>query len=253
MRMQKWLNRFLKLTAAAAFLAAAFLSGRQAAVLVQSLDVKTTEDIYQEDYSKMQRFCVVVDAGHGGDDPGKVGVNGTLEKELNLAIAKRLAALLRQADVQVVMTRKEDAGLYDTGTSGKKVQDMKRRIALMEETAPDLVVSIHQNSYSDEAIKGAQVFYYTGSEEGQTLAQLIQKRMVSVLDPENHRVEKENDSYYLLKKTSRPIVIVECGFLSNPQEEILLCDPAYQERVAWNIHMGILQYLNRSWLQETRS
>ena len=242
--MRKWMNRFMQIMIAAAFLAAAFFTGRQAAVLVDSLAVQTAEEVYQEDYSGMQKFCVVVDAGHGGNDPGKVGVNGALEKDLNLAIAKRLAVLLKQADVRVVMTRETDDGLYDENASGKKVQDMKRRIALMEEADPDLVVSIHQNSYDGESIKGAQVVYYTGSEEGKKLAELIQKRMVYGLDPENHRTEKENDCYYLLKKTTRPIVIVECGFLSNTQEAELLCDPLYQEKVAWQVHLGILQYLN---------
>ena len=140
------------------------------------------------------------------------------------------------------MTRTDDAGLYDEGASRKKVQDMKRRIALMEETAPDLVVSIHQNSYPDPSVKGAQVFYYTGSGEGRALAERIQNRLYR-LDPSNRRGVKENNSYYLLKKTSCPIVIVECGFLSNPQEAQALSEPAYQERAAWHICMGILQYL----------
>ena len=97
---------------------------------------------------------------HGGDDPGKIGTAGTLEKEINLAIAKRLEALLKQADVAVVMTRTDSNGLYDENASGKKVQDMKRRVSMMEEAKADLAVSIHQNSYPDPAIKGAQVLLY---------------------------------------------------------------------------------------------
>ena len=93
-------------------------------------------------------------------------------------------------------------------------------------------------------MKGAQVFYYTGSTEGQKLADYLQKSMVGRVDPENHRQVKANDSYYLLKKTSTPIVIVECGFLSNSEEAKKLCSETYQERVAWAIHIGILQYLN---------
>ncbi len=169
-----------------------------------------------------------------------------LEKDINLAIAKRLAVLLEQSDVKVVLTREDDNGLYDAGAERKKVQDMKRRIAVMEEANPDLVVSVHQNSYSGASVKGAQVFFYTGSVEGKELADIIQGRMVQGLDPGNHRTAKANDSYYLLKKTSKPIVIVECGFLSNPQEATLLADAEYQERVAWQIHMGILQYLHQN-------
>lgn len=169
-----------------------------------------------------------------------------LEKDINLAIAKRLAVLLEQSDVKVVLTREGDNGLYDAGAERKKVQDMKRRIAVMEDANPDLVVSVHQNSYNGASVKGAQVFFYTGSVEGKELADIIQERMVQGLDPDNHRTAKANDSYYLLKKTSKPIVIVECGFLSNPQEAELLADTEYQERVAWQIHMGILQYLHQN-------
>lgn len=122
---------------------------------------------------------------------------------------------------------------------------MKRRIELIDKTAPQVTVSIHQNSYPEEYVHGAQVFYYTGSKEGQSLADAIQWQLVDKVDPGNKRQVKANDSYYLLKKTGIPIVIVECGFLSNSAEAEKLCTDDYQERVAWAIHMGILQYLNK--------
>lgn len=152
---------------------------------------------------------VVIDAGHGGADPGKIGINGAEEKDINLQIAELVKRYLELQDVEVVMTRETAEGLYDANASNKKVQDMKRRIAIIDETAPALTVSIHQNSYPEEYVKGAQVFYYTGSTEGQKLADLLQDSLVKRLDPENHRQVKANDSYYLLKKTSTPIVIVE--------------------------------------------
>lgn len=189
--------------------------------------------------------CVVIDAGHGGADPGKVGINGAYEKDVNLQIAMRVRDYLEAAGVRVVMTREEDAGLYDSNASNKKVQDMKRRVALIDQTAPDAAVSIHQNSYHEEYVHGAQVFYYDGSVKGEKLAQYIQDQMVEKTDPENRRKIKANDSYYLLKKTEFPIVIVECGFLSNSEEARLLCSEDYQDRAAWAIHMGILQYLNQ--------
>lgn len=189
--------------------------------------------------------CVVIDAGHGGDDPGKVGINGAKEKDINLAIAEMVKKYLEANDVRVVMTRETDEGLYDAGASNKKVQDMKARIALIEEAAPDITVSIHQNSYPEEYVHGAQVFYYTGSVSGQELAESIQQQLVEKVDPENKRQVKANDSYYLLKKTGIPIVIVECGFLSNSAEAEKLCDEDYQEQVAWAINMGILRYLNQ--------
>ncbi|MBE5865417.1 MAG: N-acetylmuramoyl-L-alanine amidase [Lachnospiraceae bacterium] len=188
--------------------------------------------------------CVVLDAGHGGVDPGKIGINQVLEKDLNLAITLRVKEYLEAQDIQVVLTRETEEGLYDADASNKKVQDMKRRIEIIEQTAPALTVSIHQNSYPEEYVNGAQVFYYTGSREGQKVAELLQKSLVERLDPDNHRQIKANDSYYLLKKTSTPIVIVECGFLSNSAEAAKLCDEEYQDRVAWAVHMGILQYLN---------
>lgn len=188
--------------------------------------------------------CVVIDAGHGGDDPGKIGINGAKEKDINLSIARRVKAYLEKEDIRVIMTRETEDGLYDADASHKKVQDMKRRIAIIEETAPDLTVSIHQNSYPEEYVHGAQVFYYEGSVEGQELADKIQKRLIEGADPGNKRQIKANSSYYLLKKTKIPIVIVECGFLSNRTEAEALCSDEYQDCIAWEITLGILQYLN---------
>ena len=188
--------------------------------------------------------CVVIDAGHGGDDPGKIGINGAKEKDVNLSIARRVKDYLEKEDIRVVMTRETEDGLYDADASHKKVQDMKRRIAVIEETAPDLTVSIHQNSYPEEYVHGAQVFYYEGSMEGQELAEKIQKRLIEGADSGNKRQIKANSSYYLLKKTKIPIVIVECGFLSNRTEAEALCSDEYQDRIAWEITLGILQYLN---------
>ncbi len=191
-----------------------------------------------------ERPCVIIDAGHGGTDPGKVGVDGSLEKDINLQIARKLQRFLVMADVDVVLTRESDAGLYDEGTPNKKVQDMKNRVSIIEEKKPDLTVSIHQNSYHEEYVHGAQVFYYAGSEESKELAQRIQQVMALDLDPDNTRQAKANDSYYLLKKTSSPIVIVECGFLSNNEEAQKLSSDLYQEKAAWAIHLAILQHLN---------
>lgn len=191
-----------------------------------------------------KRPCVVIDAGHGGFDPGKVGINGVLEKDVNLEIAGMVKEFLEKDDIEVVMTRESDIGLYKESDSNKKVQDMKNRIGIIEETKPVVTVSIHQNSYHEEYVHGAQVFYYTGSVEGKELAGFLQRRLVEDIDPSNTRVEKANDSYYLLKKTSSPIVIVECGFLSNRQEADALSSQYYQEKMAWAIHLGIIQYIN---------
>lgn len=187
---------------------------------------------------------VVVDVGHGGNDPGKIGVDGSLEKDINLSIAKKLKGYLEASDVEVVMTRQEDKGLYSSGDSNKKMADMRGRCTLIDKAKPDLVVSIHQNSYHEEGISGAQVFYYKTSEKGKRLAQLIQSRFDYVLGEKNRRQEKPNGSYYLLLHVKQPIVIVECGFLSNWAEAAALGTEEYQDRVAWTIHMGVMEYLN---------
>ena len=189
-------------------------------------------------------YTVVIDAGHGGFDSGKVGVDGTLEKDLNLLIAKKLEQLLKAADIKVIMTRTDDIGLYEESSVNKKRQDMLTRAEIMNSADADCIVSIHQNSYSLESIDGAQVFYYESSKDGSQLASLIQKSLISRADPSNHRSEKSNSSYFLLKNASAPIVIVECGFLSNWEESKKLVDDTYQQKLAWAIHLGILQYLN---------
>ena len=181
-------------------------------------------------------ITVVIDSGHGGTDPGKIAADGTLEKDLNLSIALKLQKYLEASDINVVMTRTTDTGLYEENSSSKKAQDMKNRVALMDECDADLVVSLH----------GAQVFYYTTSVSGKLLAETLQDALVAGLDPTNHRKAKANDNYYLLKKTSRPIVIVECGFLSNPDEAALLSSQGYQDEIAWILHMGILKYINQN-------
>lgn len=214
------------------FLIGSFLLAKETAEYVNTASIRQRE------------LCVVIDAGHGGIDPGKIGINGALEKDVNLEIAYMVKGFLEAADVKVVMTREGDSGLYDENSTNKKVEDMKRRIRLIDETAPVLTVSIHQNSYGEEYVHGAQVFYYDGSTQGEELAKRIQAELIETVDPENSRQIKANDSYYLLKKTGIPIVIVECGFLSNRAEAEKLTDKNYQEKIAWAIHLGILQYLN---------
>ncbi len=214
-------------------LTAFFLPRREAAIMAGSSSVGT-----------VNRNCIVVDAGHGGDDPGKIGINGALEKDINLAVAHKLSALLKAQGYEVVMTRETGEGLYRQGTKNMKVEDMQNRCKVITETMPVFTVSIHQNSYPEEYVKGAQVFYYGQSTEGEALAKQIQESMVLRLNPENHRKEKANESYYLLKKTPTPTVIVECGFLSNREEAALLETELYQDKVAWSIMMGIVQYLN---------
>lgn len=225
--------KILSIVMSVLLLFAMLVVGKETAKCVSGMRVQVQEE----------KPCVVIDAGHGGMDPGKVGINGELEKDINLQIALRVKQYLEANDVKVVMTREDGEGLYDMDSSNKKAQDMKRRIATIEEASPVLTVSIHQNSYPEEYVHGAQVFYYNGSVEGQRLAEEIQSMMIEKVDPDNKRQIKANDSYYLLKKTGSPIVIVECGFLSNGEEARKLLDEKYQDRLAWAIQMGIMRYM----------
>ena len=192
-----------------------------------------------------KKYIVCVDPGHGGTDPGKVGINGQLEKDINLEIAKKLKTYLEASDVTVVLTRDKDMGLYSSGDAHKKMADMRKRCQLIEEVKPDLVISIHQNSYHEEAIRGGQVFYYKTSVRGKKLAQILQERFDYVLGDANKRQAKANDNYYLLLHVKEPIVIAECGFLSNREEAEKLETKEYQDRLAWTLHMGIMEYLNQ--------
>lgn len=187
---------------------------------------------------------VVIDAGHGGNDPGKIGVDGTLEKDINLQIAKALKRYLESSDVEVVLTREKDSGLYSEKDGRKKMADMNKRCEIINEVKPDLTVSIHQNSYHQEDVFGGQVFYYKKSEKGKRLAEILQERFDYVLGEKNTRQAKPNDNYYLLLHVRTPIVIVECGFLTNWKESALLNSEDYQDRLAWTIHMGVMKYLN---------
>lgn len=194
--------------------------------------------------AQRKRPVVAIDAGHGGNDPGKIGIDGTLEKDINLKIAMKLKKYLEASDVDVVLTRENDNGLYSAKDSRKKMADMTKRCDIINDVKPALTVSIHQNSYHQEEISGGQVFYYKKSEKGKELAEIIQKRFDFLLGEKNTRLAKPNDNYYLLLHVRTPIVIVECGFLTNSKESALLNTEDYQDRVAYTIHMGIMNYLN---------
>ena len=189
------------------------------------------------------QFTVIIDPGHGGRDPGKVGTAGTLEKDINLQIALYLKEILESQSIKIIMTRAEDQDLSKTSTNFK-ISDMKERVALIQESNADLVISIHQNSYTDPDVYGAQCFYCTNSTEGEKLASLIQKQIIVSTNQTKIRDIKSNNDYYLLKHSPVPTIIVECGFLSSPQEEQLLLSEDYQRKMAWAIHLGILQYFN---------
>ncbi len=188
-------------------------------------------------------ITIVIDPGHGGRDPGKVGVNSALEKDINLSISLKLRDILEEEGITVILTREEDIGLYEETDSNKKRADMNKRIDLINSSDATLAISIHQNSFTQESIKGAQVFYHAQSDEGRKLALIIQEQLKKTLQDGNHRKAKANDNYFMLKKTTIPLVIVECGYLSNREEAEFLVNEESQDKVALAICNGLLEYL----------
>lgn len=201
--------------------------------------------VQSNSYQLSSSPTIIIDPGHGGKDPGKVGTTGTLEKNINLKIALYLKEILENQDMKVTLTRDSDMDLSTT-TSNRKISDMKERLSLIERGNADIVISIHQNSYTSPEVYGAQCFYRTASTEGEELASIIQNQIITSTNQTKIRTIKSNDDYYLLKHSPLPTVIVECGFLSNPEEEKLLLTDEYQRKMAWAIHLGVLQYLNQN-------
>lgn len=188
---------------------------------------------------------IVIDAGHGGRDPGVVGINNVEEKDINLSIALKLKKILENEEYQIVLTREDDYGLYEEGTRNMKMQDMENRIELINKTNPALVISIHQNSFPEESVYGPQVFFHKNSGEGRVLAENIQEKLNETLEIVKPREIKSNVSYYLLKEVQLPIAIVECGFLTNPSEAVLLQNEEHQQKIAGAIAEGIKVYMDK--------
>ncbi len=193
--------------------------------------------------SEKERQVIVVDPGHGGIDPGMIGVGELEEKGINLAVSLKVKSVLEQMGYEVVLTREKDEGLYEESSHNKKAQDMQRRIGVIDETRPLLTVSIHQNSYQDPEVRGPQVFFYKDSIEGEKLAKALQSSLNTATEQERPREAKGNSSYYLLKRSQGTLVIIECGFLTNEEEAALLKTEAYQQKVAEAIGEGIRTYL----------
>ncbi len=189
---------------------------------------------------------VVVDPGHGGEDGGAVSPNGVRESTINLEISLRTRDLLCFLGLPVTMTRETDVSIYSPEAktvSEKKVSDLKNRVRIVDETRGAVLVSIHQNMFSESKYRGAQVFY-ADTAGSKALAERMQAVFCGDLDPRNHRQIKPSESVYLLKRIRCPAILVECGFLSNPEEERLLQTEGYQKQMASAICAAITQYLS---------
>jgi len=192
---------------------------------------------------------IVIDAGHGGPDPGCVGVGGELEKDINLAIALNLRDLLEFSGFAVVMTRDTDISIHDDGVTGlryQKLSDMENRKAIIMQYPESVFISIHQNQYTQPQYFGAQMFYSTVNRDNFKFAQVMQE-VFRELNPENDREAKLIDGeLYLFRNTPQPALLIECGFLSNAEEAARLADSDFQKKVAFTIYRGLIEFLSGS-------
>ena len=188
---------------------------------------------------------VVVDAGHGTPDEGAESEDGTTEAEINLKIALKLQNLLEQSGCTVILTRSDEDGIYDIDSKTlkeKKVSDIKNRVKIGNESSADIFVSIHLNKIDEQQYDGWQTFYNENNSQGEKLATLIQENLNESIPKDNDRVALTIDNIYIIDNVEIPTTIVECGFLSNPEEKESLLDDTYQNRLAWGIYNGIVDY-----------
>ena len=186
----------------------------------------------------LSRKIIVLDAGHGGWDPGMVS-GKVEEKGINLSIAKKLQVFLEQGGATVIVTRLEDIGL-----ANKKAGDMQARRLIANTSHADIFISIHQNSYNSASVKGFQAFYFNESDNSKKLATCIQSQLKEFVNPGNKLESRANKNYFVLKQTEMPAVLVECGFLTNPGERSKLTSDEYQEKIAWGIYLGVVEYFH---------
>ena len=188
---------------------------------------------------------IVIDAGHGVPDEGAQSSTGTTEAETNLKISLKVQNLLEQSGCTVILTRSDENAIYDVDSNTlkqKKISDIRNRVKIGNESSADIFVSIHLNKIPQQQYYGWQSFYKEGNEQSNKLAKSIQENLNKSMQKENNRVAMKIDNIYIIKHVEIPTSIVECGFLSNPEEEKQLLDDNYQNRLAWGIYSGIINY-----------
>ncbi len=208
---------------------------------------KTTETIDATDREQVKKLKVLIDPGHGGIDQGASGDMGIGEAPLTLAISEKLMAFLEGSGFDVEMTRYEDEGLYSLKSKTireKKNEDLANRVKMINETEADLTISIHLNSFPQKQYYGAHVFYQKNSMPGKIAAEIMQDSLKNILDKNNKRVPQVKKDIRIMDETKPPVLLIECGFLSNPSEEKKLVSDEYQEKTAWAIYTGLIRYFN---------
>lgn len=229
---KKWINVYVLFCGA--FLCGVVWLNRAATTMSQSVPVCT-------------KNCIVIDAGHGGVDGGAISCTGKPESALNLQIALQLNDLMHLLGYNTKMIRTSDISVYteEGSIAKKKISDLKERVRIVSEVDNALLISIHQNHFSESQYRGAQVFYADtpGSKE---LASILQKNLIAAVNPESKRTIKRSEGIYLMEHVSCTAVLIECGFLSNPEEEALLRSKAYQQKLCCSIAATVTGFLSNT-------
>lgn len=216
-------------------------------VLLCATIYRTAEQTFSDKDEIVRDICIVIDPGHGGEDGGAVSCVGIAESTYNLDISRRLNDLLKLMGYKTTMTRERDISIYTKGETlaQKKASDLKERVKIANATSGAILVSIHQNYFGDSQYSGAQVFY-AGTEGSEQLARKLQTEFVTKLNHGSRRQEKKSSGIYLMERIQCPGILVECGFLSNPQEEEKLRDEKYQKKLSSVIAATLGQHLSNT-------
>ncbi len=221
--------------------------------LMISATISIVNRIYRKDLNIQSADAIpyekiiILDAGHGGEDSGAVGKNGILEKDLNLEIVLEIGKILEEKGYVVVYTRTDDRLLYteEENIHGiRKISDLKNRCKVAERYPNSLFVSIHMNSFGSEKYSGLQVYYSENNEESRLLADVVQQRVVTDLQPNNNRKIKTGNDMYILENISNTAILIECGFLTNKEECKKLSEKEYKKELSFSIVCGIIEYID---------
>lgn len=217
-----------------------------ACFLLLGVCARLTDNALPANAESADKPVIVLDAGHGGLDSGAVGKSGLLEKDVNLSIVKALRDMLELSGFEVVLTRDEDISIYDAGVEGirnQKLSDMDNRLEIVQSYPDSIFLCIHQNNYTDPQYFGAQMFYNNNNPDNRTLAQIMQNRFAGLQEGNDREIKLSGNELFLLKSNPNPSLMIECGFLSNPEEEQKLSTWEYQQQVAFTIYSGVLEFI----------
>lgn len=216
-------------------------------IIVFSIFVSSFNKTLYVNSMPVTNHTIILDAGHGLPDGGAIGIDGSVESELNLKICLKLQNLLEASNCSVILTRSNENGIFEFESDSirkKKISDMKKRLEISETNSADMFVSIHMNKINDSRYYGWQTFYKNDDSISQSVADNIQNNLNSYIDIPNHRSIRPIDDIYLAQNIQIPFILIECGFLSNEKENKLLQDNSYQNKIAWSIYSGIMDYFN---------